>query len=487
MIDISGHAALAFAVSGVAWLVITVALLQNGVYLIQLLVAHRALVREPPQAIVRTLWRRSLSSAPPIALLAPAYNEAASIEDSIRSLLALEYPHFEVIAINDGSNDRTLEVLRDAFALQEEPRDYEAALAHKPIRALYRSSTHPQLLVIDKVNGGKADALNAGLNLARAPIVCSMDSDSLLEPDALLRAVQPFVEDPQRVIATGGTVRVVNGCRVENGRVVEIGLSRNIWALLQTIEYLRAFLLARLAWSRMGVLTIVSGAFGLFRRSVIVEAGGYASNTVGEDMEIVVRLHRRFRDLDRPYRIAFVPEPVCWTEVPESLEVLARQRSRWQRGALETFATHRDMLFNPKYGRAGMLGLSNVFFFDVVAPVVELAGYVLMPAMWLLGLLSFEFFAAYLAVAFAFGVAISVGSLAVEEAELRRFPKAADLIVLAGAAVLENFGYRQLNSLWRLKGFWQWMRGEQSWGSMTRKGFGVRTATRRELKSQAAE
>lgn len=474
MIELQGETVAAFLVNAVAWLVIAVALLQNGVYLIQLVVAYRALVREPPQQVVRTLWRRSLSSAPPIALLAPAYNEGASIEDSIRSLLALEYPSFEVIVINDGSTDNTLEVLRRAFALADERRDFDAAITHKPIRGLYRSTSHPQLLVIDKANGGKADALNAGLNLARAPIVCSMDADSLLEPDALLRAVQPFVEDPERVIATGGTVRVVNGCSVVDGRVVEIGLPKNIWALLQTIEYLRAFLLARLAWSRLGVLTIVSGAFGLFRRSVLIEAGGYAANTVGEDMEIVVRLHRRFHDMKRPYRIAFVPEPVCWTEVPESLAVLARQRSRWQRGALETFATHREMLFNPKYGRAGMLGLSKVFFFDVVAPLVELAGYILMPAMWLLGLLSFEFFAAYLGAAFAFGVAISVGSLAIEEAELRRFPKATDLVVLAAAAVLENFGYRQLNSYWRLKGFWQWVRGEQSWGSMTRKGFGAR-------------
>lgn len=478
MTQLTAHGAFTLAVDIVAWTVVCVAIVQNGTYLIQLAIAHRALVREPPQLIVSTLWRRSLSSAPPIALLAPAYNEAATIEDSVRSLLALEYPSFEVIVINDGSKDGTLDVLRAAFELKPEERDYDASLTHKPIRGIFRSASHPQLLVIDKCNGGKADALNAGLNLARAPIVCSIDADSLLESDALLRAVQPFVEDPQRVVATGGTVRVVNGCTVVDGRVVEIGLPKNIWALLQTVEYLRAFLLARLAWSRMGVLTIVSGAFGLFRRSVLVEAGGYASNTVGEDMEIVVRLHRRFRDQKKPYRIAFVPEPVCWTEAPESLAVLARQRSRWQRGALETFATHRDMLFNPKYGRAGMLGLGKVFLFDVVAPVVELAGYILMPLLWLMGALSFDFFVAYLAATFALGVAISVGSLAIEEAELRRFPKARDLVVLALAAVLENFGYRQLNSYWRICGFWQWLRGDQSWGSMTRRGFGsgARTA-----------
>lgn len=459
------------AAQALAAVFIGVGLLQNAVYLLQLFIAQRALAAEPPEPRVRTLWRRTASLAPPIALLAPAYNEAQTIEDSTRSLLALDYPEFEIIVINDGSKDDTLEVMKRAFALKPVKRDYDTPLAHNAIRAVYSSATHERLIVIDKENGGKADALNAGLNLARAPIVCSMDADSILEPDALLRAVQPFVEDPQNVVASGGTVRIANGCVIKEGRVTEIGIPANVWALLQTIEYLRAFLLARLAWSRMGALTIVSGAFGLFRRSVLIEIGGYALKTVGEDMELIVRLHRWFRERGRPYRIAFVPEPVCWTEAPETLAVLARQRARWHRGALETFFKHRVMLFNPRYGRVGLIAFGQILLFDVVGPIVELGGYLLMPLMWLLGILSVDFLLAYLALTFALGVAISVGSLAVEEAELRRFPRASDLAVLALAAVLENFGYRQLNSLWRIQGLWQWARGVQSWGEMTRKGF----------------
>lgn len=455
----------------IAGAVIGVGVLQNAIYLLQLFVAQRALAAEPPEPQVSTLWRRTAANAPPIALLAPAYNEERTIENSTRSLLALDYPEFEVIVINDGSKDDTLGVLKRAFALEPTQRDYDSPLAHNRIRAVYRSATSDRLIVIDKENGGKADALNAGLNLARAPIVCSMDADSILEPDALLRAVQPLVEDPQNVVAAGGTVRIANGCVIREGRVVEIGVPRNIWALLQTIEYLRAFLLARLAWSKVGALTIVSGAFGLFRRSVLIEIGGYALKTVGEDMELIVRLHRYFRERGRPYRIAFVPEPVCWTEAPETLAVLARQRARWHRGALETFVKHRVMLFNPRYGRVGMVGLGHVFLFDVLGPIVELAGYVLMPTMWLLGIMSLDYLLAYLALTFALGIAISVGSLAIEEAELRRFPKAADLVMLAFAAVLENFGYRQLNSLWRMRGLWEWARGVQSWGDMSRKGF----------------
>jgi cellulose synthase/poly-beta-1,6-N-acetylglucosamine synthase-like glycosyltransferase len=471
MIEVSYPETVIVIAHVVAAVVITVGVLQNGVYLLQLLVAQRALADEPPEPRVRTLWRRTAANAPPIALLAPAYNEAQTIENSTRSLLALDYPEFEVIVVNDGSKDETLNVLKRAFALEPVRRAHDTQLAHKPIRAIYRSKIDERLVVIDKENGGKADALNAGLNLARAPLVCSMDADSILEPDSLLRAVQPFVEDPQYVVATGGTVRIANGCVIREGRVVEIGVPGNIWALLQSIEYLRAFLLARLAWSKVGALTIVSGAFGLFRRSVLVEIGGYARNTVGEDMELVVRLHRWFRERNRPYRIAFVPEPVCWTEAPETLAVLARQRARWHRGALETFFKHRRMLFNPRYGRVGLIGMGHVFLFDVLGPIVELAGYVLMPLMWFLGILSLDYLLAYLALTFALGVAISVGSLAIEEAELRRYPKVSDLVALALAAVLENFGYRQLNSLWRVRGLWEWARGVHSWGEMSRRGF----------------
>ncbi|MBY0563606.1 MAG: glycosyltransferase family 2 protein [Hyphomonadaceae bacterium] len=455
----------------VAAIVIGVGLLQNLVYLLQLAIAQRTLSVEPPEPRVRTLWRRSAANAPPIALLAPAYNEAATIENSTRSLLALNYPDFEVIIINDGSTDDTMGVLKRAFALQLIERTHDTQLQHQPIEAIYRSAISDRLVVVDKVNGGKADALNAGLNMARAPIVCSIDADSMLEPDALLRAVQPFVEDPQAVVATGGTVRIANGCVIKDGRVVRIGVPRNFWALLQSIEYLRAFLLARLAWSKVGALTIVSGAFGLFRRSVLIEIGGYKRDTVGEDMELVVRLHRHFRERGRAYRIAFVPEPVCWTEAPETLKVLARQRARWHRGALETFVTHRRMFLNPQYGRAGMLGMGQVFLFDVLGPVVEVAGFVLVPLMWALGILSLDYLLAFLAVTFALGVAVSVGSLAIEEAELRRYPKSSDLAALAVAAVVENFGYRQLNSLWRLRGLWEWARGVKSWGEMSRRGF----------------
>ncbi|WP_425996809.1 glycosyltransferase family 2 protein [Caulobacter sp. DWR1-3-2b1] len=455
----------------IAWAVIVTGLLQNTLYLLQLVLAARALSQNPSIGTPTVLWRRFADAAPPITLMAPAYNEALTIVESIRSLLALQYPNFEVVVVNDGSKDETLQVLIDAFELTPTQRHYHLTAACAPIRGLYSGAKQPKLLVVDKENGGKSDALNAALNLSRAPIVCSMDADSLLEPDALLRAVRPFVEDPERTVAVGGTIRIANGCKISHGRVVEVGAPRNLLALLQTVEYLRAFLMARLAWSKLDALTIISGAFGLFRRQAVLDVGGYSHGTVGEDMELVVKLHKHFRRLGKPYRIAFTPEPVCWTEAPESWSVLARQRARWHRGAMETIFRHRDMILNPRYGRVGIIGFGHILLVDVLGPIIEAFGYVLIPAFWLLGLLSLDYLLAMLAVTFGFGVVISVGALALEEVELRRFPNAKSLLILMGAAVLENFGYRQINNLWRLRGLWQFMTGAQGWGSMTRKGF----------------
>jgi cellulose synthase/poly-beta-1,6-N-acetylglucosamine synthase-like glycosyltransferase len=455
----------------IALLVIVTGLLQTFFYIVQLAWAGFALGQRPPVGRASTLWRRYGDEAPAIAVLAPAYNEEVTIVQSVNSLLALHYPDFEVIVINDGSKDGTLRQLIEGFDLAPVKRYFELAVDHQPIRGLYASPRLPRLLVIDKENGGKSDALNAGINVARAPLFCSMDADSLLESDALLRAVRPFVEDPTRTVAVGGTIRIANGSRIEAGRVVKIALPRNLLALIQIVEYLRAFLMARLALGKMQVLTVISGAFGLFRRQTVVAAGGYRHGTVGEDMELVIRLHRRLREQKIDYRIDFVAEPVCWTEVPEDLTILGRQRARWQRGALETFWRHKSMLFNPRYGRVGFIGFGHILVVDLLGPLVEVLGYVLVPLLWSVGLLSIDYLLAFVAVTFTLGIFISVATLILEEIQLRRFPKASDLAILTAVSVIENFGYRQLANFWRLRGWWQFLRKQQGWGTMTRKGF----------------
>lgn len=456
---------------GIALVVILAGLLQTVFYFVLLLYASAALATRPPVPRSATLWRRYSEQAPAISVLAPAFNEELSIVESTRSLMALQYPEFEVIVINDGSKDGTLARLIAEFGLEPVQRFVDSSVDHAEIRGFYASPSLPRLLVVDKENGGKSDALNAGINCSRNPLFCAIDADSILEPDALLRVVRPFIDEPHLTIAAGGTIRIANGCKVDSGRISDINLPRNFLALVQIVEYLRAFLMARVGLGKMQALTVISGAFGLFRRDHVVEVGGYSHGTVGEDMELVIKLHKLMREARQHYRIDFIAEPVCWTECPDSLSVLGRQRARWQRGSLECFVKHKNMLFNPRYGRIGMIGFGHILLVDVLGPLIEVLGYVLIPLLWALGLLSLPWLLAFLAVTFTLGIFLSVATLILEEMQLRRFPKARELLVLGGIAVVENFGYRQLSNVWRLQGWWQFVRRQQGWGTMTRKGF----------------
>lgn len=463
MFDVAFWIAVVVMISGLS---------QTFVYLAQLFVATYALMRRPPVARSSLLWHRFADVAPPIAIIVPAYNEQMNVIETVHSLLSMEYPAYEVIIVNDGSKDQTLELLIEAFQLKRLNRSYEEALEHEPIRGIYGNSENDRLIVVDKENGGKADAQNAGINVSRAPLFCVIDGDSILENDALLRASQPFIEDPERTIAVGGTIRIANNSTFERGSVTQVRLPTRILPLFQVVEYLRAFLMARLAWSRINALLLISGAFGVFRRGDVIGVGGFTKGSMGEDMDLVLKLHRHMKKIGKEYRIEFIPEPVCWTEAPETLAVLGRQRSRWQRGALECFFRYRGMFLNPRYGRIGLLGMVHIFIVDVVGPVAEVLGYVLIPLFWYFGVLNLDFLLAYTALVFVYGIFVSVGSLVLEEMELRRFPNAKDLAILTLAAIIENFGYRQLNNFWRIRGCWQFLRQDNTWGEMPRTGFG---------------
>ena len=313
----------------------------NGGYLLLGILSIRGLQRHSGDRSGIDDGATYLGIEPPISLLVPAYNEEATIRTSIRSMLQLEYPDFELVVINDGSPDRTMDVLVREFGLVPYPGAVRIALPHASVRGIYRSTRHPNLRVIDKDNGGKADALNAGINLARHGLFCAVDADSILQRDSLLRLVRPFLDDG-RTVAAGGTVRIANGSRVRGGYLEQAGIPRNWLARFQIVEYLRAFLFGRLGWTSMNAVLIISGAFGLFDRRRVVDAGGYRHDTIGEDMELVVRLHRYHRERSIPYRITYVPDPVCWTEAPEDIGTLGRQRSRWQRGLSESLALQGD-------------------------------------------------------------------------------------------------------------------------------------------------
>jgi cellulose synthase/poly-beta-1,6-N-acetylglucosamine synthase-like glycosyltransferase len=407
---------------------------------------------------------------PPVSIVASAYNEAATIVGSVRSLLQLNYPEFEVVVCNDGSTDDTLEILRREFQLVEYPETRTPAIGTRPVRAYYRSKTRPNLRVIDKENGGRADGLNASINIAQYPLVCAIDADSILQRDSLYLVVQPFVTDPQ-VVAAGGTIRVANGCQVRDGFLVGIGLPRNWVALFQIVEYLRAFLFGRVGWNRMNALLIISGAFGVFRRDVVTAAGGYHPGTLGEDMELTVRLHRQLRAKGKPYRITFVPDPVCWTEVPQDLRTLGRQRARWHRGLSESLWWNRELFTGGRGGMAGWVAYPYAVLFEWFAPILELAGYGFMLVAWALGVISPLAFLAFLLAAIGMGVLVSVTALLLEEMSFHLYPRLRQFWTLLAVAVLENFGFRQLNTIWRLRGLLQWLfRRKAVWGAHKRSG-----------------
>jgi cellulose synthase/poly-beta-1,6-N-acetylglucosamine synthase-like glycosyltransferase len=427
------------------------------------------------QELQRPDQRRLLRSplTPPVSVLAPAFNEEANVVDNVRSLFMLDYPLFEVILVNDGSKDATLARLITAFELKPSARSFEYTVPCKRIRGVYESSAYPNLVVVDKINGGKADALNSGLNLSLYPLFCAIDADSILESDALLRLVRPFLEAPGVTIAAGGVIRVANGCDIRAGRVREVKLVRRVLPLIQIVEYLRAFLFGRMGWSSGNSLLVISGAFGLFDKRVVVQAGGYATDTVGEDIELVVRLHRHLHDRKQPYRIGFVPDPICWTEVPESLRVLRRQRTRWQRGLIDTLWRHRGMMGRPRYGIIGLVALPGFFLFEMLSPVIEFSGYLVLPLLLLLGYVPISFASPLLMLSVLYSILVSVLAVLLEDITFRRYPKASDMAVLVGAAVLENLGYRQLTVWWRVRAFWEYWRGDLSWGAMERRGVGA--------------
>ena len=412
----------------------------------------------------------ALPLTPPMSVLVPAHNEEAGIIGSVRSLLALNYPEFEVIVVNDGSTDDTVARLSEAFALEPSDRIVQPTLVTAPLRGVYRSRLVPNLVVIDKENGGKADALNMGINAARFPVVCAIDADSILEPDALLKAVQPLVHRPNLTIATGGIIRTANGAKFEGGSLVETGIPRGLLGKFQLVEYLRAFIVGRAGWSRLKSLLIISGAFGVFRRDILLEVGGYRTDTVGEDIELIVRLHRHMRDAGRPYRVEFIPDPVCWTEAPEKLSILRRQRTRWQRGLLDTLMIHRGMLFNRRYGRLGMIGMPYFLAFELLGPVIEIIGIGLTLWLWWAGVLNAANAVLLLAIAVGVGVIISLASVVFEEAAYHRYPRWSQTAMLVAFSVFENFGYRQMVAYWRLVGLWQGLRRKSGWGTMTRVG-----------------
>jgi cellulose synthase/poly-beta-1,6-N-acetylglucosamine synthase-like glycosyltransferase len=447
-------------------------LLSNLAYLIMLIIALKTSAAHLRRMESIPLdWIKRSPMVPPITILVPAHNEERSIGMAVRNLLDLDYPELEVIVINDGSSDCTFQIMQQEFRLRLVRAVYipQAISAH--VRGLYRSDVDPRLVMVDKESAGsKADAVNAGLNAATSPYVCVVDADSVLERDALLRIMVPVLADPKRVVSVGGIVRVLNGSEVEGGRMRRVRLPRKSIEVIQVVEYLRAFLIGREAWARGNMLMIISGAFGVFRTDLVRAVGGYRSCAIGEDFDLVARLHRHLLDKGADYRIQFVPDPVCWTEVPSDVRSLARQRARWQKGLLDVLWPNRDMLFRPRYGVIGSLALPYLWLFELLAPIIELGGILTIILAACFGVLSQSFFLQFVIFGYAFATVISIGSVLQEELTYKRYNDWQDVARLVSYCFLEHFPYRQLHMIWRLQGLWQYLRGDLVWRPLRRQG-----------------
>ncbi len=413
---------------------------------------------------------------PSISIIAPAFNEEKNIIESTKSLLNLNYPDYELIIVNDGSKDETLLRLIKGFRLVRVDYAYSPSLKTEPIRGIYRNPSLPKLVVIDKSNGGKADSLNAGINVANKTYFCGIDADSLLEPEALLRLASLTLDESVETPALGGNIFPINGCTVDKGQVTDIRIPRNPLAGFQTIEYLRAFMAGRLGWQKINTLMIISGAFGLFRKDRIIGIGGYMTqngvyrkDTVGEDMELVVRIARLMHEMKHPYKILYAFNANCWTEVPEDLKSLRSQRYRWHRGLIDILFFHRKMLFNASYGRVGLIAMPYFFIFEAFGPMLEFQGYVMVVLAALLGILDAQIALLLFISTILLGMIVSLFSLLIAERETHYF-RARDVMKLIGYAFIENFGPRQLFSLWRVLGQINVIFGQGGWGQIKRRG-----------------
>ncbi|MHB1922691.1 MAG: glycosyltransferase family 2 protein [Chitinophagaceae bacterium] len=416
----------------------------------------------------------SSPQAPTISIIAPAYNEGPNIVENVRSLLSVYYKNLELIVVNDGSKDDSLSLLIEAYHLKKIPFFIDQQIPTKTVRGVYKS-THPiydKLVVVDKENGGKADALNVGINIASNKYITCIDVDCILEQDALLKMAKPFLEETKaRVIASGGVIRIANSCTIEAGRLTKVRLPEQFLPRIQTLEYIRAFLLGRMAWSRLNGLLLISGAFGAFDREIVIKAGGYNPHTVGEDMELVVRMRIYMEDHGLPYKVTYIPDPLCWTEAPASFRILGRQRNRWTRGTFETLNLHRKLFFNRKYGLLGMLSYPYWFFFEYLAPIVEFLGMIFFVLFSICGNINWSNFLILLAFIIAFGYLYSSFAVLMEVMTYNQYKRKRDVIRLLVTSLLEPFIFHPFIVWSAIRGNIDLINKKSSWGEMNRQGF----------------
>jgi cellulose synthase/poly-beta-1,6-N-acetylglucosamine synthase-like glycosyltransferase len=441
----------------------------NLTYLVLSLIGYLANVRRARE-VRQTDLRHIESSALtiPLSVIVPAYNEEVGTGDTVLSLLRSGLPEFEIIVVDDGSTDATLHRLVQEFDLVEAERPVRSKPASAPVRAVLQSRRDPRLWVVSKENGGKADAGNAGLAIVRYRYVLMTDADVIFHEEALTRMVRLINFDPGGIVGLGAAVRVMNGCEVEAGRITSCRLPREWLVRFQVVEYGSAFLAARVGWSELNAVPVVSGAAAVWRADALREIGGFSTDMTHEDLDITLRMHRRFRHADRRYRIVYLPDPVVWTEVPHEWRGIYNQRKRWQRTLFESMWHERDMCFNPRYGTVGMLQMPYLMLYEAIGPFIEAASYIVTIVLLVLGLLDVRLLAAFLVVAAGLTAVVRLVSLAIdllfyEDRPLR------DVLLLGASAILEFWIYRPFLLIARIHAFFEFLRGDRGYVQAARK------------------
>nr|WP_106784096.1 glycosyltransferase [Lysinibacillus timonensis] len=406
----------------------------------------------------------------PVSIIVPVYNEELGIVHSTYSLLNLRYPESEIIIVNDGSTDQTQAKLIEHFKMKPISKVVREQIKTKDIKQIFQSQIHPQCILVEKENGGKADALNVGINVSKYPYFCSIDGDSILEESSLMRVMKPIILNSEEVIAVGGNVRIANGMDMQYGSVFETALPNNYLIIMQVIEYLRAFLMGRIALSKFNIVLIISGAFSVFSKKWVVKVGGYSTGTIGEDMELVVKLHRQIREEGLKKRIEFLPDPVCWTEAPQTMNVLRKQRKRWHQGLIESLWKHRKMTLNPRYGGIGLISFPYYWLIECIGPIIELGGYIYVVVAFFLGSVYYEFSILLLLLFVINGVIFSMIAVLFEVWSRRKSPNILDLLRMVILSFTEIAWYRPFTLFWRCEGFIKFLTRNKEWGDMERKG-----------------
>ena len=412
---------------------------------------------------------------PGISIIAPAFNEALTIINGVHTLLSLSYPKFEVIVVNDGSTDDSLQQLIEEYDLVESNFFYDIAIQTYPIKAIYKSSNlvYSKLTVVDKENGkSKADACNAGINVSSYPLFLGTDIDCILHKETLLKMVKPFIEEKTRVIAAGAVIRASNSCEVDNGYLKKIHVSSQYLPLFQELEYIRAFLLGRMAWSKINGLMLVSGAIGLFDKEIALAAGGYDNTSLGEDMELIARMRIWMHDNNQKYLVKYIPESLCWTEVPSTIKILARQRTRWTQGLAQTLWIHKRAFLNSKYKVFGLLTYPYWIFFEWMAPFIEAGGILYYIYLIITGQLTWEYAIVLFLFIYSFSVMITLIAILWDDLVGMKYSSKRDVLKLCLGAIVEPFAYHPLVLFYSLRGNWFFFtRRKLAWGEMTRTGF----------------